>query len=59
MKSLGLCVGASSIGEILIEKDKNNIRVIKQASVSHEGNPRKIIQEIMNAYKDDLPEKLQ
>jgi len=58
LKSLGLCVGASSIGEILIEKDKNNIRVIKQASVSHEGNPRKIIQEIMNAYKDDLPEKI-
>ena len=46
VKSIGLCIGASSIGFCLIEKD-NNTKVLVSKSVAHEGNPRAVIEELI------------
>jgi len=46
-KSVGLCIGASSIGFCLIEKNNNDIKVIVSKSIAHEGKPREIIAEVI------------
>lgn len=58
LKSLGLCVGASSIGYVVLENENDSIRVKKKDCISHEGNPRRIIEKIMNSYKSDLPDRI-
>jgi predicted CoA-substrate-specific enzyme activase len=58
LRSLGLCVGASSIGHILLETDNDEIKLIKKVCIPHEGNPRHVIKEIMNSYNNDLPQKI-
>ena len=47
MKSLGLCIGASSISMAVVEKGKNATTVIEAKSIPHEGNPRKVIKELV------------
>lgn len=49
MKSLGLCIGASSIGYVLLEREKDSIHVLEQNLIPHEGNPRNIIKQIMTS----------
>ena len=41
MKSLGLCIGSSSIGYIIVEKEGPSIRVIEEKNTAHEGKARK------------------
>jgi predicted CoA-substrate-specific enzyme activase len=48
MKSLGLCIGASNIGFVLLEKKDNNINVIEAKSVPHGGNPKKAIKNLID-----------
>ncbi|WP_341877009.1 acyl-CoA dehydratase activase [Defluviitalea saccharophila] len=49
LKSLGLCIGSSSVGYVLLEKDGDCINVLEQNAIPHEGNPRHIIKQIMNS----------
>ncbi|NLM13026.1 MAG: hypothetical protein GX209_04695, partial [Epulopiscium sp.] len=51
MKSLGLCIGSSSVGYVLLEKGRGCINVLEQDAIPHEGNPRHIIEQIMNSDK--------
>ncbi|MGV8153298.1 MAG: acyl-CoA dehydratase activase [Alkaliphilus sp.] len=46
-KSIGLCIGASSIGFCLIEKSNNSVKVIISKSIAHEGKPRRVIEELI------------
>ena len=46
-KSMGLCIGASSIGFCLIEKNDNDIKVTVSKSIAHEGKPREVIAEVV------------
>ncbi len=43
MKSLGLCIGASNIGFVILEQDQDTIKVIESKTIAHEGNPRKVV----------------
>lgn len=46
MKSLGICVGASSIGAVLFEKDGDNKKVVWSSYASHDGNPGEALNKI-------------
>jgi predicted CoA-substrate-specific enzyme activase len=47
MKSLGLCIGSSSIGYIIVEKEGPSIRVIEEKNTAHEGSPESVIRGIL------------
>ena len=42
-KSLGICAGASTISMVLICKDNDQIKILKNLSLNHEGNPAEAI----------------
>jgi predicted CoA-substrate-specific enzyme activase len=42
-KSLGICVGASTVSFVFTEEAGNDVKVISTKSVVHEGNPKKIL----------------
>ncbi|WIF95969.1 acyl-CoA dehydratase activase [Caminicella sporogenes] len=48
MKSLGLCIGASNIGFVLLEDLNGHINIIEAKSVPHGGNPRNTIKLLIN-----------
>ncbi len=49
LRSLGLCVGASNISLVLLEKRNNeDIQVLKTVILPHEGNPRKAIMTVID-----------
>lgn len=47
MKSLGLCIGASNIGFVLLKNLMGNISIIEAKSIPHGGNPRKAINSLI------------
>jgi predicted CoA-substrate-specific enzyme activase len=50
MKTLGLCIGASNISLVLLEKDgKNNISILDSKTMPHEGNPRNTITKMISS----------
>lgn len=48
MKALGICIGASSVSTALVSRD-DDIYSVEASSISHEGNPRKTILEIIKS----------
>ncbi len=48
MKSLGICIGASSVGFTLLEKKDTSISIIESKSIPHGGNPKRTIKELLN-----------
>ncbi|MDD4334344.1 MAG: acyl-CoA dehydratase activase [Desulfotomaculaceae bacterium] len=50
MKSLGLCIGASNIGLVLLEKGADNsVKIIQAITAPHEGNPRQAVMDMVDA----------
>lgn len=50
MKALGLCIGASNISLVLLEKDQHHhISVLETRTAPHEGNPRGAIMNMADA----------
>ncbi len=47
MRSLGLCIGSSSIGYVIIEKNNSTTRVVEEKNIAHEGNPESFIRSIL------------
>ena len=41
MESLGVCLGASTLGIVRLRKDEHEIEVVSAQTITHEGNPRK------------------
>jgi predicted CoA-substrate-specific enzyme activase len=41
--SLGICVGASTVSFVKSKEDEGIISILEQKSITHEGNPKKII----------------
>lgn len=52
-KSLGVCVGASTVSFVELKKDGDKIELLNKKSVSHDGNPKKIIRDFFNNFKFD------
>ncbi len=51
MEALGLCLGASTVGLVHIRRDGNNIEILRTETITHEGNPRKVLLETL----EELP----
>ncbi len=52
MEALGLCLGASTVSYVHLRRDEKNIAVLKTESITHEGNPRKVLLDILK----DMPQ---
>ncbi|TCT15453.1 putative CoA-substrate-specific enzyme activase [Natranaerovirga pectinivora] len=50
MKSIGLCIGASTVSFVLTKKDNNDIHILESKSIPHEGHPLKILKHIFDDY---------
>jgi predicted CoA-substrate-specific enzyme activase len=50
MKTLGLCIGASNIGLVLLDRDTDNdVKILQAETAPHEGNPRQAIISMVDA----------
>ncbi|NPV90138.1 MAG: CoA activase [Firmicutes bacterium] len=47
MKSIGICIGASNISLVILERDGLGTHVRQAESVTHDGNPRRVISELL------------
>jgi predicted CoA-substrate-specific enzyme activase len=57
MQALGLCLGASTVSMVRILKEDGHARVVGYETITHEGNPRKVIRELLERIPDaqDIP----
>ena len=51
MKSLGICVGASNIGAVLVKKEGTKSEILWESYESHDGNPQEALLKIKNSEK--------
>ncbi len=51
MKSLGICIGSSTIGYVILENTLSTTTVIDSMSLPHNGNPKKTIRGLLNNNK--------
>lgn len=58
MKSAGICIGASNIGFVITEKAGEKISILMSKSVSHDGNPKKVLSQIIKDEKINKVEKV-
>ncbi|HHW23300.1 MAG TPA: CoA activase [Clostridiaceae bacterium] len=47
MKTAGICIGASTITLVCADKSDDKITIMKTRSISHEGNPKKVLLDIL------------
>ena len=48
MRSLGLCIGASSVSYVCLERDDGYAGVTASNSIIHDGNPEKVIRGLLD-----------
>ena len=58
MRSLGLCIGSSSIGYVIVDNSDDNVRVIDNKSINHEGKPREALKKLLTRDFLDGIEKM-
>jgi predicted CoA-substrate-specific enzyme activase len=52
MEALGMCLGASTVSMVRLRRDNDTVEIIDSATISHEGNPRKTLLEIIETIPD-------
>jgi predicted CoA-substrate-specific enzyme activase len=57
MESLGICLGASTLGMVRLEREGDLVREIARETITHEGNPRKVLLEALERVQSvyDIP----
>ncbi|MGE5353351.1 MAG: BadF/BadG/BcrA/BcrD ATPase family protein, partial [Acidobacteriota bacterium] len=55
-KSLGVCVGASTVSAVYLKKDHGEISIVESRTIAHNGNPREIISGLFE--KSSIPQKI-
>lgn len=48
MRTVGICIGASTVTMACIKENKKVLEIDKTSSISHEGNPREILLDLLN-----------
>ena len=48
MRTVGICIGASTVTMACIKENEKVIAIDKTSSISHEGNPREILLDLLN-----------
>ncbi len=54
-KSLGICIGASSISTVKLKKHLNSFEIDSVETIVHNGNPSSILNDI---FKNEIPDKI-
>ncbi|MCD4812547.1 acyl-CoA dehydratase activase [bacterium] len=49
MKSLGICLGASTVSAVVLEKNEKGITVLDYKRASHEGNPKGTLKKLLES----------
>ena len=52
--SLGICLGASTIGFVRLHRNAHGVEIVAAQTRSHEGNPRRVLREMLGEF-DNLP----
>ncbi|HMK34494.1 MAG TPA: acyl-CoA dehydratase activase [Desulfomonilaceae bacterium] len=52
MEALGLCLGASTLGMVRLRREGGNVEILSASTITHEGNPRKILLETLDSVPD-------
>jgi activator of 2-hydroxyglutaryl-CoA dehydratase len=55
IKSLGICIGASTVSAVYISRHHNSISVISARTLPHNGNPKEILGKI---FSNEVPGKI-
>ncbi|MCU7492335.1 MAG: acyl-CoA dehydratase activase [Bacteroidota bacterium] len=55
-KSLGVCVGASTVSAVYLGSDHGEISIVEARTIAHNGNPRKVISGLFE--KNSIPAKI-
>lgn len=50
-KSLGICIGASTVSAVYIRKQYNTVLIDEARTITHNGNPKKVISDLFSAGK--------
>ena len=58
MRSLGMCIGASTVTYANIERDQNQSQVLNADAIIHDGNPEKVVGEILAKARIDGIDRL-
>ncbi len=58
MKSLGICCGASTITVVELEKNGDEERVLNVHSKAHEGNPKRVIRDLIDKVELDAFDRM-
>ncbi len=53
MKSLGICLGASTVSTVDVVRDKNSVKINTVFLKAHEGNPKKVLADRLNQLNND------
>ncbi len=48
MKTVGICIGASTVTMVCVNKSNDSITIGDTQSISHEGNPRAVLLDLLN-----------
>ena len=54
-KSLGICIGASSVSAVTLIKDKEGIKITSSENIPHNGNPKKLLERLL---ENGAPDKI-
>lgn len=54
MRSLGICIGASTVSFVETEQKQDGVKVTSLRSIVHEGNPKKILSEELSNTGDNI-----
>jgi len=52
MEVLGMCLGASTLSIVRLRKDQEGTRIVHTDTITHEGNPRRVLLESMEEIPD-------
>jgi len=58
MKSIGICLGASTISLVELEKNDNGMKVVNKLRKTHEGNPKEAVAEVLKGIGKDVSKVL-
>ncbi|MCX8011116.1 MAG: hypothetical protein N3A61_08190, partial [Ignavibacteria bacterium] len=49
-KSLGICIGASTVSFVECQKKVSSIEIVSYKSINHEGNPKEVLNNFFKSY---------
>lgn len=55
MRALGICIGATSVSAVILDKTYNEIKIESARNIVHNGSPREVLEEI---FSRNIPDRI-